>query len=136
MGTSRAGSRCSAACTPSAWWACIYGQRALIIGALNPLSFTGTYEHTAARLKPFQRLARTAEAFETVFFGTRAEADKVLAYVAKMHSRVEGKLDEDAGVTPGGLGLLGLRPEADALDDGRDRRLRPVLLRALRPPPR
>ena len=69
----------------------MYGQRALIIGALNPLNFVGTYEHTAARLKPFQRLARTAEAFETIFFGTRAEADKVLAYVAKLHSPGRGR---------------------------------------------
>ena len=88
----------------------MYGQRALIIGALNPLNFTGTHQHTAAKLKPFQRLARTAEAFETIFFGTRAEADKVLAYVAKMHSRVEGELTEDAGVTPAGSAYSAFDP--------------------------
>src|SRR5688572_330176 len=89
----------------------MYGQRALIIGALNPLNFTGTFEHTAAKLKPFQRLARTAEAFETIFFGTRAEADKVLAYVEKMHSRVEGEISEDAGVTPAGSSYSAFDPE-------------------------
>ena len=89
----------------------MYGQRALIIGALNPLNFTGTYEHTAARLKPFQRLARTAEAFETIFFGTRSEADKVLAYVERMHSRVEGELEADAGVTPAGSAYSAFDPE-------------------------
>lgn len=89
----------------------LYGQRALIIGALNPLNFTGTYEHTAARLKPFQRLARTAEAFETIFFGTRAEADEVLAYVEKMHSRVEGELTEDAGITPAGSAYSAFDPK-------------------------
>jgi uncharacterized protein (DUF2236 family) len=89
----------------------MYGQRALIVGALNPLNFTGTFEHTAAKLKPFQRLARTAEAFETIFFGTRAEADKVLAYVEKMHNRVEGELSEDAGVTPAGSSYSAFDPE-------------------------
>ncbi|CAN5502788.1 hypothetical protein BH20ACT15_BH20ACT15_07440 [soil metagenome] len=89
----------------------LYGQRALIIGALNPLNFTWTYEHTAARLKPFQRLARTAEAFETIFFGTRAEADKVLAYVGKMHSRVKGELESDAGVTPAGAPYSAFDPK-------------------------
>jgi len=80
----------------------MYGQRALIIGALNPLNFTGTHEHTAAKRMPFRRLTRTAEAFETIFFGTRAEADEVLAYVEKMHSRVEGELEFDAGPIPAG----------------------------------
>ena len=89
----------------------LYGQRALIIGALNPLNFTGTFEHTAARLKPFQRLARTAEAFETIFFGTKAEADKILSYVEKMHGRVKGELAEDAGVTPAGSQYSAFAPE-------------------------
>lgn len=80
----------------------MYGQRALMIGALNPLNFVGTYEHTAAKLKPFQRLARTGEAFETIFFGTRVEADRVLGRVARLHKPVEGELTEDAGATPAG----------------------------------
>lgn len=80
----------------------LYGQRALIIGALNPINFTGTYEHTAARAKPFQRLARTAEALEAVFLGSRAEADRVLAYVHRMHERVRGELTQAAGPTPAG----------------------------------
>jgi hypothetical protein len=29
-----------------------YGQRALMIGALNPLAFVGTTEHTNAKQKP------------------------------------------------------------------------------------
>src|SRR5215207_1670755 len=36
-----------------------YGQRALMIGALNPLAFVGTIEQTNAKLKPFQRLVHT-----------------------------------------------------------------------------
>jgi uncharacterized protein (DUF2236 family) len=35
--------------------------------------------------------------FEAVFFGTRAEADHVLATVERMHQKVHGELPEDAG---------------------------------------
>jgi uncharacterized protein (DUF2236 family) len=79
-----------------------YGQRALCIGALMPLNYVGTSEHSYAKLTPFKRLAHTGKAFETVYFGSRREADKVLAYVAKLHERVKGTLPEDAGVTPAG----------------------------------
>jgi len=89
----------------------MYGQRALIIGALNPLNFVGTYEHTNAKLKPFQRLARTAEAFETIFFGTRAEADAVLERVGRLHKPVKGELSEDAGVTPAGSSYAASDPD-------------------------
>jgi uncharacterized protein (DUF2236 family) len=79
-----------------------YGQRALMIGALNPLAFVGTTEHTNAKLKPFQRLSHTAEVFETIFFGTRAEADRALAFVHRLHERVRGEMTEDAGKVPAG----------------------------------
>jgi uncharacterized protein (DUF2236 family) len=80
----------------------LYGQRALLIGAINPRAFVGTWEHTGARLLPFQRLAHTAKSFEKIFFGTRAEADAVLAAVHRLHERVRGTLPDDAGVTPAG----------------------------------
>ena len=51
-----------------------YGQRALCIGALMPLNYVGTSEHSYAKLTPFKRLAHTGRAFETIFFGTHAEA--------------------------------------------------------------
>jgi uncharacterized protein (DUF2236 family) len=74
-----------------------YGQRALMIGALNPVNYAGTSQATGGRLAPFKRLARTARDFETVFFGTRAEADRVLAKVRRMHEQVVGVLAEPAG---------------------------------------
>jgi uncharacterized protein (DUF2236 family) len=74
-----------------------YGQRALCIGALAPLNYVGTSEHSAAKLTPFRRLAHTGKAFEAVFFGSRPDADRVLAYVRRMHERVNGALPEDAG---------------------------------------
>jgi uncharacterized protein (DUF2236 family) len=79
-----------------------YGQRALCIGALAPLNFVGTSEHSYAREMPFRRLVHTGNAFEKIFFGSTAEADRVLAYVAKLHDRVRGTLPQDAGVFPAG----------------------------------
>jgi uncharacterized protein (DUF2236 family) len=88
-----------------------YGQRALMIGALNPLAFVGTTEHTNAKLKPFQRLSHTAEVFETIFFGTRAEADRALAFVRRLHERVQGEMPEDAGRVPAGTPYSAFDPE-------------------------
>src|SRR5581483_10508427 len=89
----------------------MYGQRALCIGALMPLNYVGTSEHSYAKLTPFRRLAHTGKAFETIYFGTRAEADEVLAYVRKLHEKVNGTLPEDAGITPAGTPYSALDPE-------------------------
>src|SRR5437588_7686385 len=89
----------------------LYGQRALCIGALSPLNYVGTAEHSYARLTPFKRLAHTGKAFERIYFGTREEADKVLAYVQRLHDQVKGELPEAAGATPAGTPY-------DAMDPG------------------
>ncbi len=90
----------------------LYGQRALCIGALKPLNYVGTSAHTHNKLSPFRRLSHTGEMFEAVFFGTRAEADRVLAAVRRMHERVSGALPEDAGPRyPAGTPYSALDPE-------------------------
>ena len=88
-----------------------YGQRALILGATHPVAYQGTSQSSLARERPFERLARTARVFETVFFGSRAEADKVLAAVRAMHGRVSGSLDQDAGRWPAGTPYDAFDPE-------------------------
>jgi uncharacterized protein (DUF2236 family) len=75
----------------------MYGQRALCVGAIKPLNYVGTSLHTRNKRTPFKRITHTAGMFEAVFFGTRAEADRVLAAVDGMHDRVVGALPEDAG---------------------------------------
>jgi uncharacterized protein (DUF2236 family) len=75
----------------------MYGQRALCVGAVKPLNYVGTSEHTASKLTPFRRLAHTGVMFEAVFFGDRARADRVLELVRQMHRRVRGILPGDAG---------------------------------------
>lgn len=89
----------------------LYGQRALMIGALNPLTFTGTIENTSGRLRPFRRLAHTGRIFEQVIFGTRAEADEALAFVHRLHERVTGTLPQDAGAHRAGTPYSAFDPE-------------------------
>ena len=88
----------------------LYGQRALCIGALAPLNYVGTSEHSYAKLTPFKRLAHTGKAFELIFFGTRAEADRVLSYVDRLHGQVNGTLSEDAGPFPAGTDYSAFDP--------------------------
>ncbi len=88
-----------------------YGQRALCIGALAPLNYVGTSEHSYAKLTPFKRLAHTGKAFEKIFFGSREEADRVLSYVNHLHKSVRGALPEDAGPFPAGTAYSALDPE-------------------------
>ena len=90
----------------------LYGQRALLIGALEPLTYTGTMLSTRAGDRPFKRLARTAKIQETIFLGTRAEADKALAGgppPARDGSRAT--LPEAAGVHPAGTAYSAFDPE-------------------------
>ena len=89
----------------------LYGQRALLIGALEPLTYTGTMLSTAAGEHPFARLAHTAKVQEAVFLGTKAEADKALAAVHRLHERVKGELPEAAGAHAAGTTYSAFDPE-------------------------
>ena len=89
----------------------MYGQRALGVGAVAPLNFVGTSLHTRAPEAPFQRLAHTAKLFETVFFGSRAEADSVLEFVERLHRGVVGVLPADAGPFTAGTPYSAVDPE-------------------------
>jgi len=89
----------------------LYGQRALLIGALEPLTYTGTMLQTRSGDRPFERLARTAKVQETIFLGTRAEADEVLARVHRLHETIEGELPDAAGPHPAGTPYSAFDPE-------------------------
>ena len=80
----------------------LYGQRSLLMQATHPVAFTGLLSSTTGTPAPFQRLARTAKIMETVFFGSRADADRVSGAVQKMHARVRGTTDRRAGRHPAG----------------------------------
>ena len=89
----------------------MYGQRALLIGALDARNYVGTALHSRYRDRPFKRLSATAKMFETVFFGTRKEVDKVLAVVDDLHRPVEGRLPTDGGAYPAGTPYSAHDPE-------------------------
>lgn len=89
----------------------LYGQRALVIGALEPLTYTGTMLSTKSGDRPFERLVRTAKAQETIFLGSKEEADRILARVANQHRRVAGTLAEDAGAHRAGDAYSAYDPE-------------------------
>lgn len=89
----------------------LYGQRALLIGALEPLTYTSTMLSTRSADRPFERLARTAKIQETILLGTREEADRALAVVHRLHERVKGTLPEAAGAHPAGTPYSAFDPQ-------------------------
>ena len=89
----------------------LYGQRALLIGALDPLTYTGTVLASKAAARPFARLVHTAKVQEAVLLGTRDEADEALASVRRLHERVEGNLSEPVGRHPAGTPYSALDPQ-------------------------
>ncbi len=89
----------------------LYGQRALLIGALEPLTYTGTILSTRSADRPFERLARTAKIQEVVLLGGQDEADEALAAVRRVHERVKGRLPEGVGHHPAGTAYSALDPE-------------------------
>lgn len=75
----------------------LYGPRALLMQAAHPLAVSGLLAHSTTLDEPYDRLQRTAEIMDTIYFGTVAEADAVTARVRSMHSRVNGKIKEPTG---------------------------------------
>lgn len=113
----------------------LYGQRALLIGALEPLTYTATMLSTRSGERPFERLARTAKVQETILLGTREEAEQALSAVRRLHEKVKGRLPEAAGPHPAGTSYSALDPElmlwtlAVIADSGRE--MYETLVRAL-----
>jgi len=89
----------------------LYGQRALLMQATHPLAFAGLMANTEGLGAPFQRLVHTAKTMETVFFGSREEADRQTARVRLMHSRVRGQIERPAGPWPAGSSYAADQPE-------------------------
>ncbi len=88
-----------------------YGLRAVYIGALHPVAFTGTYLHTREMRTPVSRLADTAKLFEAVSLGSRAQADRALAITAAKHRKVHGTLGRDVGPFPAATAYTAYDPD-------------------------
>jgi uncharacterized protein (DUF2236 family) len=89
----------------------LYGQRALMLGAFTPLGFIGTTQRSTAHDKPWKRLTHTAQMFEAVFFGSREQADRALAFTERLHRRVIGEIPEAVGPYPAGTPYSAFDPE-------------------------
>jgi uncharacterized protein (DUF2236 family) len=89
----------------------LYGQRALLMQATHPVAFTGLLASSGGRGAPFKRLARTAQAMESVFFGSCSEADRVTTRVRRMHARVRGRTSTPAGPHPAGTPYAADQPD-------------------------
>lgn len=89
----------------------LYGQRALLMQATDPVAFTGLLGSTGGLDAPFRRLVRTAKIMESIYFGSHEEADRVTARVRGMHARVRGTTDRPAGPHPAGAAYAADRPD-------------------------
>lgn len=89
----------------------LYGQRGLMVGAVDPVVATGTFQSSAGTASPFDRLVRTAKVFEVTFLGTKAEADRELERVYRLHQRTRGTLSRGAGPFPAGTVYDALDPK-------------------------
>jgi uncharacterized protein (DUF2236 family) len=75
----------------------IGGLRALMLQALHPVAMDGVARNSAAfRDEPWQRLIRTGQYVETLTFGTRTEARRVVARVRGLHHQLGG-VEQDSG---------------------------------------
>jgi len=68
----------------------IGGLRALLLQVMHPLAMAGVAQHSAYREDPLGRLARTGHFIAATTYGTRAEAERAVAAVTAIHTRVRG----------------------------------------------
>lgn len=80
------------------------GVAAVLLELAEPRVRTGIWEHTTFRSDPLRRMKRTGAATMMTVYGSRAEAEKMISRICKMHDRV-------SGVTPDGQPYRANDPE-------------------------
>ncbi len=80
------------------------GITAVILEFAEPRVRTGVWEHTSFRTDPLPRLKRTGLAAMVTVYAARSVAERMIAGVTRMHSRV-------GGTTPDGQPYQALEPE-------------------------
>jgi uncharacterized protein (DUF2236 family) len=73
------------------------GGRALLLQVAHPLVAAGVAAHSRFREEPLLRLWRTLDLMVTIVFGDEAQAAAALRAISRVHARVRGTLDADAG---------------------------------------
>ena len=66
------------------------GLRALLLQSLHPLAMAGVAQHSDYRRDPWSRLQRTAEFLATTTYGPAPVAERAIATVRAVHTRVHG----------------------------------------------
>lgn len=74
----------------SDWAAIIGGVESLLVQVLHPPTMSGVAQHSSYKEDPFGRLHRTSNFIGTTTFGSAAEAERMVAMITKIHSRVTG----------------------------------------------
>lgn len=69
----------------------IGGVTAVLLELAEPRVRSGVWDHTTFRTDPLLRMRRTGLAAMITVFGARGEAERMIAGVRRMHSRVEGR---------------------------------------------
>jgi uncharacterized protein (DUF2236 family) len=68
----------------------IGGVAAVILELAEPRVRTGVWEHTSFRQQPMARLQRTGLAAMMTVYGPRAQTEKMIAHVVRLHGAVQG----------------------------------------------
>jgi uncharacterized protein (DUF2236 family) len=79
--------------------------RAILLQLAHPLVAAGVADHSGFRsspLAPFARLRSTVDAMRQLTFGTEAQAAATVRRIRAVHDRVNGTLDQAAGVHAAG----------------------------------
>ncbi len=82
----------------------IGGITAVLLELAEPRVRSGVWDHTSFRTDPLPRMKRTGLAAMVTVYGARSTAERMIAGVTAMHSRV-------SGTTPGGQAYHALEPE-------------------------
>lgn len=75
----------------------VAGIRALLLQALHPGALAGVHDFSRYRDDPIGRLAGTVRWIICVTYGSRAQAERETARVARMHERVRGVYEASEG---------------------------------------
>ncbi|MCY1281180.1 hypothetical protein D9M68_316400 [compost metagenome] len=72
----------------------IGGIGALLLQMLHPLALAGVWDHSNFREDMLGRLRRTGQFISTTTYGSRADADKLIDRVRRIHENVTGSLPD------------------------------------------
>ncbi len=82
------------------------GLRALLLQSLHPVAMAGVAQNSTYRLDPWGRLQQISGFISMTTYGSAADAEKLMARVARVHSRIGGVAPNGRAYTAGDPDLL------------------------------